>query len=223
MRQVLKSLWHGVQYVADCIVLLACWTMWIALGGVLAAQLGIMFTREFAVPAFVLRSIEERFTASHVNARFGRAIFDPTGGILLENVSLSLPEFSEPVIRARAIFVELDPWLLLAGRLEARRVRGTGVTLSIPAMLSPSGGNEDALRELDFAVSPKSGQLVLEQLTGRIAGVAVLATGAVQLPPTRASAPVRPLPLIETLAQNYADLCRQLIRAQSELASFEQP
>jgi hypothetical protein len=171
----------------------------------------------------VLRSIEERFTASHVNARFGRAIFDPTGGILLENVSFSLPEFSEPVIRARAIFVELDPWLLLAGRLEARHVRGTGLTLSVPAMLSPSGRNEETLRELDFAVSPKSGQLRIEQLTGRIAGVAVLATGAMPLPTARTSAPIQPLPLIEALAQNYAGLCRQLIRAQNELASFEQP
>jgi hypothetical protein len=223
MRRVLKSLWRGVQYVADCVVLLACWALWIALGVLLAAQAGIMFSREFAVPAFVLRSIEERFTASHVNARFGRAIFDPTGGVLLENVSFSLPEFSEPVVRARAVFVELDPWLLFAGRLEARRVRGTGITLSIPAMLAPSGRNEETLRDLEFAVSPKSGQLLVEQLTGRIAGVAVMASGAVQLPSARATGEVRPLPLIEAMAENYAVLCRQLIRAQSALTAFEQP
>src|SRR5687768_15764501 len=116
MRPWVKSLWHGVRYCADCIVLLACWMLWIALGALFAAQLGIAFSREFAVPDFVLRSLEARFTASNVSARFGRATFDPTGGVLIENLSLTLPEFNEPVVKARAVFVELDPWLLLTGK-----------------------------------------------------------------------------------------------------------
>src|SRR5688572_8607947 len=123
MRPWVKSLWNGVQYCADCVVLLACWALWIGLGVLLAAQVGIAIPREFAVPDFVLRSIEARFTASNVNARFGRATFNPTGGVLLENVSLSLPEFAEPVVKIRAVLVHLDPWALLEGRLEVRRVQ----------------------------------------------------------------------------------------------------
>ena len=79
MRPWVKSLWGLVQYGADCVVLLACWAVWVALAVLLVAQVGIATSREFAVPDFVLRSIEARFTASNVNARFGHATFNPTG------------------------------------------------------------------------------------------------------------------------------------------------
>ncbi|HTO02160.1 MAG TPA: hypothetical protein VL069_00595, partial [Opitutus sp.] len=223
MRPWVKSLWAAVRYCADCVGLLLCWALWIVLGGLLAAQIGIALSREFAVPKFVLRSIEARFTASDVKARFGHATFDPTGGVLIKDVSLSLPEFSEPVINAGAVFVKLDPWLLLAGILEVRGVRATDITLSVPAMLAPSGRNEALLSELDFAVTPGPEALNIEQLTARIAGVAVHLHGGFHPIATRTAGPIAPLPLIANLANNYSYFCRQLIRAAEELAAFDQP
>ena len=223
MRLSLKSLWHAAQWCTDYIVLFACWALWIALGGFIVVQLVVSSSRELAVPDFVLRSLEERFTASHINARFGRATFNPTGGVLLENVSLSLPEFNEPIVNARAVFVELDPWLLLAGKLEARRVHATGVDLSMPAMLTPSGRSEEILSSLEFTIAPKASQLDIDHLTARIAGIALQVHGSFHLLPSRTTGAVAPLPLIENLAQNYSSFCRQLIRAANQLSSFEQP
>ncbi|MEO6001631.1 MAG: AsmA-like C-terminal region-containing protein [Opitutus sp.] len=223
MRPWAKSLWAGIQFVADSIVLLACWALWLALGGLFALQLRIAFSSELAVPGFVLRSLEERFTASHVQVRFGRATFDATGNILLEKVTLSLPEFNEPVATVRAVLVELDPWLLMVGQLEAHRVHATGITLSVPAMLTPSGRTENTLNEIDFTVVPRRNQLDIEHLTARIAGVALEVHGGFHLPPRKNPGPIAPLPLIESLAQHYVGFCRQLIRVAAELAPFEQP
>ncbi|MEO7968282.1 MAG: hypothetical protein ABIS34_05800, partial [Opitutus sp.] len=219
----MKSLWSGVQYCADCIVLLACWSMWIALVVLLGFQISIAVSHELAVPTFVLRSIEQRFTASHVNARFGRATFDPTGGVLLENLSLSLSEFSEPIVHARAVFMELNPWLLLAGEIEARRVHATGLTLAVPAMLAPSGRSEETLSDIEFSIEPRATELGIDHLSARIAGVALDVNGAFHLPAPSASGPIAPLPLIELLAQRYASLSRQLVAASAQLSAFEQP
>lgn len=204
-------------------LLLSCWALWIILAGLLAAQIGIALSRQFAVPAFVLRQIEERFNASHVSARFGRATFDPTGGILLENVSFSLAEFSEPVVHSRALLLELDPWLLLSGQIETRRIHATGLSLSVPAMLTPSGRAEDTVRDLDFSLVPKDNDLQLEYLTAKIAGVTVVAHGTLHLPTTKAAGPVKPLPILEALAQNYAPFCRRLVQVNEKLAALEQP
>jgi len=218
-----KSLWHGVQFCADCIVLVACWSLWVALIVLLAVQLHIATSRELAVPEFVLRAIEGRFTASHVNARFGRATFDATGGLLLEKVALSLPEFTEPVATAHAVYVEIDPWLLAVGKLQAQRIHATGINIAVPALLTASGRSEDILSAADFTVTPRSSQLIVENFTARIAGVAIEAHGAFQLPPRKSAGPIEPLPLIENLAQHYVAFSRQLIRVSNELAAFEQP
>ena len=218
-----KPFWKVVRYCADCVGLLVCWALWIALGALLAIQTGIAVSKEFAVPDFVLRSIEERFTASNVNARFGRATFDPTGGVLLENLSLSLPAFIEPVVNARAVLVQLDPWLLLAGNLEVRRIRATGITLSVPAMLARSGRSEDVLSELDFTITPGLKQLNVENLTARIAGIELDLHGVFALIAERSAGPIAPLPLIANLAENYGYFCRQLIRVAEELSAFEEP
>ena len=223
MRPWVKSLWRGIQYGADVIVLMACWAVWIALIGLLGVQIGIAIKRELAVPEFVLRSIEERFTASHVNARFGRATFDPTGGILLENLALSLPEFSEPIVHARAVFVELNPWLLLAGEIEARRIHATGLTLAIPAMLAPSGRSEETLSDIEFSLEPRATELGIDHLSARIAGVELDVNGAFHLPPSSSTGAIAPLPLIELLAQKYAAFCKQLIATSAQLSAFEQP
>jgi hypothetical protein len=228
MRPWIKLIWQGVQYVADCIVLLACWALWIGLAGLIFIQLKVAFSRELAVPDFVLRSIEARFTASQINARFGRATFDPEGRILLENLTLASPDFDEPIVTVRAALLDLNPWMLLNGELETRRVRATGVTVSIPAMLAPSGRNEAMLTDFDLSVVPTEEKLTIDHLTARIAGVALRMHGAFQLPPPERTAIEKTtgfdaLPLIETLAKNYPQFCRQLIRARAELAAFEQP
>ena len=76
MRPALKSLWHVVQYGADCIVLCACWALWIALGVLFVVQIGIAFSRELAVPVSEFVHIVRllTFSGSHPHLSDGRIL-----------------------------------------------------------------------------------------------------------------------------------------------------
>jgi hypothetical protein len=218
-----RSLWAVARFVGAGLVTLGCWTAWLLLGLLLLLQVAVAVSGEFQVPRFVLRAFSERFAASHIEARFGRALLDPTGGVLLENLELSLPEFVEPVIQARAVYVELDPWPLLLGRVEARRVHGTGVRVMVPAMLAPSGRTEPGVDDLEFDVTAEGEQLGLRSVTTRIAGVAVAVHGNVRLPKRAATTAKSPVPLLEDVAAHYANYARQVVKVASQLQGLEQP
>lgn len=220
MPRRLKPLRSALGACGDSVLLLACWALWLVLGVALAVQAGIALSHELVVPKFVIRSLEQRLAASGLTPEFGRATFDPGGGILLERLALSLPAYAEPVARARAVYVELDPWLLLAGRFEARRLHATGVELFVPAMLAPSGRSEEMLGDLELVLSPQDDTVVVEQFAARIAGVTVTARGALQFP-RRADA--SPRPLLAPLTQNFPAFCRRLIQAAEHLRRFEAP
>ena len=142
MKPVLKLCWLGARQFAAGLFSLALWTVWLALGISLAAQLWCVSSRELAVPGFVLRALEDRLAASHLRATFGKTSFDPSGRILVEDVRLFSPSFNEPLATVSSIYARLDPWGLLAGRFEPLEFRASGVSLYVPAMLSSSGRAE---------------------------------------------------------------------------------
>jgi hypothetical protein len=218
----LRPIGIGLRACGDALLAILVWTLWLALSILLITQLVIAFSHEFAVPGFVLRRLEERFIASHLQARFGRATFDPSGRVLLENLHLSLPEFAEPIVDVRAVYIELDPWLLLAGQVNAKRVHATGVKIYVPAMLAPSGRSEDMVDDLELMVSPQH-PFKIETLTARIAGVAVEVHGTIELPRSSQARGATPFPLLGQLATHYADFSRQLIRGAEKLTVFTQP
>lgn len=218
-----NQLWQATRLGADGFVTFLCWVLWLALFLLFLGQIGSALSRELAVPAFVLRSLEARLDASGVHAHLGRATFDPTGGVLLENLRLSLPAFAEPVADIRAVYIELNPWLLFAGQLEARRIHATGVVFSVPAMLAPSGRSEQLLEDLDVVLVPTDRELRIEHLATRIAGIPVTASGALHLTREREIDRIEPLPLVAALAERYPQFSRQLIRAAEQVAPLHQP
>lgn len=223
MSSRFDSFWKGLRYCGDCAALLLCWVLWLALGAALALQVAVVVSKEFAVPAFALRAIEERLGEAGVGVRFGRATCDARGELLLENLKLSLPEFPDPVVTVRAVYIELDPWQLLAGRVEPRRLRATGVTVFVPAMLAPTGRNEEALRELDFALAPDGSALVIEHCHGRIADLVVALRGRLQLPASPDRRDTGALALVEKFARRYAEFSRQVVRIREQLAVLGEP
>ncbi|HVU22761.1 MAG TPA: AsmA-like C-terminal region-containing protein [Opitutus sp.] len=223
MASWLKPLSHGARFCTECLVSVLCWTLWLALSALLVVQAAIALTHELAVPGFVLRAFEGRFAAAHIDARFGRVLFDPTGRLMVENLRLTLPGFEDPAINARAAFIELNPWLLAAGRVEVSRVRATGVDLFIPAMLAPSGKAEKGLSNLELDLEPGAEQVAVDALNATIAGVAVDLRGAVQLPALPARKGVAPLSLVDELAGHYADFSRRVIGVTRALTAFERP
>ncbi len=198
------------------------WSCWLVLTIVLVTQLYILSSQELTLPGFALRQIETQLEESGLRATFGRAAFDPTGQILIENMRVSLPAFAEPVLTARSVFVRVNPVPLLAGRIEAREVRLSGVILSAPAMLSPTGRTEELLRDFDATLEPKSKTVVIRQLTGRFANLTLTAHGTVVLVPStekRAASAV----VADFIAHRFPLLCRQALDFSNRLVDFEAP
>lgn len=222
MKPWLKFCGKGARFCWECLFSFALWTVWLVLALLLAAQAAIALSHELAVPDFLLRAFEQRLAASHVRVAFGRATFDPTGSIHVEDIRISLAGQPEPVARARAAFIELDPWTLAVGGFEPRRLQATGVSLSVPAMLSASGRSEEIISDLDVTCVPRGKEFVIEHLTTHVAGIPVSVHGTVYLKPAAPSGQA-PLPIAEYLSHNYADLCRKLIHATAWLSVLENP
>ncbi len=222
MRPTFKYLWLGTRWCTSCAFAFALWSVWLLLALLLAVQSYIATHNELEVPPFLLRSLEERLAASGVRVTFGRTLFDPAGRVLIEKAQVYLPGFAEPVVTARAIYTRLDPWALAAGQFNPGEIKVTGANLAVPAMLSPSGRAEDILRDLDATFTPREGQLDLPQLSARIAGVTLVARGAIRLPPRDASR-TDALPLADFIARNFSALARQLVAATEQLSALEEP
>jgi hypothetical protein len=219
----IKPCLQATRYCASCVVTLACWTLWLVLALALAIQIHIATSNELNVPAPVLRALEERLALSGVKTTFGRATFDPSGRILLENVAGTLNSFPEPVAFARSVYVRCDPWsLIFLRRFDELEVRVTGVRLLAPAILSPSGRAEELIRNLDATIIPSNEFITLSQLNFELANLRVSASGTLPVPQPRDPA-VKPLPIPDFFNKNYTAIARGLLAFTPQLSRFEQP
>lgn len=223
----MKSAWlkrcgRGAKFCGACCVSLVCWTFWLGLSLLLCLQLYVAFTHELPVPTFIVHQLESRLAASGVKASFGRTSFDPTGRVLVENTQLSLDSFEEPVATAKLLYLQLDPWSLLAGDFNPHKFHASGVNLFVPAMLSSTGRRESALRDVDLAATLSDHEITLTQLTAHLANLAIDAGGSIDL---RSLPRVKPnaIPLAELLVGEYAKLSRRFEQLVPWLAQLDTP
>jgi AsmA-like C-terminal region len=220
MRRLLKLSWQGARLVVAGIGTLALWSLWLALAVLLAMQIWIAVARELVVPAPLLRALEKQLASSQLNVRFGRATFDPTGRLLLEDFSVSTASIAEPLLTGQLLYVTLDPWALLAGRFEAHHLEASGVELYVPAMFSPSGRVEPVVRDLELSLAPDSQGIAVERLTARFAGVGLTARGIIATGMWQSERGT-PLAAEEIFARNYVGLARRLADFAPHLAALE--
>ncbi|HXB03086.1 MAG TPA: AsmA-like C-terminal region-containing protein [Opitutaceae bacterium] len=220
-----SPLWFTCRWCGSCACSFARWTLWLLLSALLALQLYVVAARQFPVPAFLLRAIESRFAVSQLTVHFRSATFDPSGHLLAEDVRLESRIFAEPLFTARAIYVRLDPWALLAGHFDPREICVTHASLFVPAMLSPTGRTEAFVSDGDFTAyfTPRQRAIKLAQFNCRIGNLVVTARGGLHLPESAAPAANGLLPLAEFIAHNYPHFSRQLARLDDELASLDEP
>jgi hypothetical protein len=219
----LRRCFAGARYCATCLVTLAVWTAWLGLVLLLCLQAYIASVNELRVPRFVLRSIEDHLAETGVTVKFGRAIFDPSGRILLTKARFKLDSFAEPVVTADAIYLRLDPIALLERRFEAREIRATGANLFIPAMLSASGRAEKIVQDLDagFSITSRGDEFSVDYLSCRMGGVLISARGGINAGTVaRNGAEATSLPLAEFVSKNYVALSREFSRAEEQLAGL---
>jgi hypothetical protein len=223
MQKWLQLCHQGARYCGACLLSFGIWSLWLVLVLLLIGQSYIAINRELALPPVMLRALEERLAASGVRIEFGRASFDPTGQVLLQDARLFLPTFDEPVASVRVVHVVLNPWAMLAGRFEPRELDASGVTLSVPAMLSATGRAEPLVHDLDFAISPANREYTLTHLSGRLANLRVTAQGGLNADPLLEGRRDAPLPLATLLTRHYPEICRQLLAIEAQLNRLQAP
>jgi hypothetical protein len=217
-----RSALFALRWCASSIVLIVCWAVWLALSALLVAQIWIVTHRELALPGFALRALEHRLAASQVTARFGRAVFDPTGRFVIEHVQLFSPTHPTPLVTIRAAYAGLDFWALLVGNVRLHELRLTGAELHVPAMLSPSGTDEAVLSDLDGIFHLSRSDYSIALCTFRIAGLPVTGQGGFHLPAaarSRASA----MPMLDLLLQRYLNAGRKVLALRPQLDALEEP
>jgi len=220
-----SPLWSACRWCASCACSFARWTLWLLLSALLALQLYVLDARQFPVPAFLLRAIESRLAVSQLAVHFRHATIDPSGRLLAEDVLLESRTYAEPLFTARALYVRLDPWALLAGHFDPREVCVAQASLFVPAMLSPTGRTEAFVNHLDFTAyfTPRQRAIKLAQFNCRIENLVVTARGGLHLPGIASAAAPGLLPLAEFIRRNYPHFSRQLALLDDELASFDEP
>ena len=179
----------GLRFCGSCLGTLACWAVWLVLGATLAGLIYISVAKELPVPGFVLRRVETELARANLVIRFGQARFDPTGKILLENVSLRLKQFEEPLITSRLVYLRRSFWSVLAGQPVPDEIRLEGAVLQLPAMLSPSGTVEPLIRDLAVTLQHNNHFWQVGQFTCRGGRLTVTARGELTVPARPAGAP----------------------------------
>jgi hypothetical protein len=142
-----------IAVAASRTVISACWTavlwiLWACMLVVIGFLLTIHFNREIPVPGFILKRMEARFAEAELQPRIGATRFDPKGTLVLEDVRIHTPLFTEPVASARAIVLNLDLWAVAVGSFDVEEIDIIGLDLNCPAMFSPSGVSMPVVRDL---------------------------------------------------------------------------
>jgi len=206
---------QGLKLCRYCLACFCCWTLWLGLLGLLGFQIYAAATKQMPMPAFLLHSLERQLARADITAQLGKTRFDPTGQIVIEDLRLSLPQFSEPVARIGSVYIQLDPWALLTRRFKADSIRASDLALYIPASLSGSGTREPLIEHAELALSTHAHQLDITQLSARIGGLNGLAISAKGSVDTRLllrhAKPRGEAPLsVELFARYYPQLCQRL-------------
>src|SRR3954462_8244120 len=183
-----KTTVTALRFCASCMITVTCWALWIVLGVTLAALLYVAVAHELPVPGFVLRRAEAELAQAGLSLKFGRARFDPTGKLLLEDVQFRASQYEEPLLTCRVLYLHRDFWSVLAGRPVPDEIVLEGATLQLPAMLSPSGTVEPLVRDLALVLRHDERRWLIDQFNGRIGRAVVTIQGEVTPPPRAAGA-----------------------------------
>lgn len=209
-----------LRFCGSCMVTVLCWAVWLALGASLVALIYIAAAHELPVPDFVLRRAEAELAKVNLTIKFGRARFDPTGKLLLENVELRSRRFEEPLLTCRVLYLRRDFWSVLAGQPVPDEIRLEGAILQLPAMLSPSGTVEPLIRDLAVVLRHEDRRWLVDQLNGRVGRLILTAQGD-YTPPARAPGAAVLSP--DQLITRFLEVSRQLALPLHQLDTFEAP
>ena len=190
------------------------WTLWLVLLAALAIQVRILVDGGFRLPAFAQNYLVRRLAGEGVSFEAEAIWFAPNGRLMLVRPRLGLKGQDSPVASARAVALQIRRRELLAGRIRPTEIELADLSLSLPAIASPTGAVQPLLEAGEFRLSrpPGADNWTVDQASARLLSIPAAFTGT--LPAASAEAtPRRPADQIarDTL-RRAADLYRQLAR-----------
>lgn len=218
-----RRAWHVCGWCALQGGRLCLWTAWLLLIAALAAQGYLLSLRSLPISGPLQRFVERRLAEEGLRLDYSQGSINFEGHLLLENVRLSASGSpADPLATARFIYVHIDPWDLLAGRIDVKELRVEGLDLHLPAALSGKGIDETPASDINFALRTSGRQLELSYLSGYIGRLSVQAAGQLKLP---AKHPDRPAPgaLMDRAVDTWTKIARQASQANVWLAAAENP
>jgi hypothetical protein len=222
----LRALWLALVRTACLggrVTLLLVWLLLLAL---FYLQTRVATLETLELPDLAKRELQQELMERlGLRADFTRARFDWSGRLVLENVRLGVPAFSDPLVTARRVEVDLDRWLIFTqGGFDSQNpgpalsglplralheLRVFGATLAARAAdgtEAGAGAGITIVEDLDFALRPGRDTLALPFLFARIGKVAVTASGTVFVPPRSQAPPPDPAALLAA----YLRVARQI-------------
>ena len=187
-------------------------TLWLGLVGALALQLRVLADGGLRLPAFAQKALSNRLAEKGLVFQAETIWLDPRGRALALRPSIGLPGHQTPFAEARAVAVRISRRSLLGGRIEPVSVELAGLSLTLPAIASPTGAPQPLLTAGEFRLSrgPENGLWRVDQASARILSIPAAFTGTL---PADSSSGARPLPgqdaMRETMRQ-AADAYRRI-------------
>lgn len=197
------------------------WSIWIVLILLLAGQACLLSSRRIVLPEPVRRIVAERLAEHGLRLDYDRGLLDLSGHLLLENARVGPLAHTAPYATARSVYVHVDPWDLIIGRVNVQDMRIGGLDLRLPAAQSPSGVDELLAERIDFALKPVGNEIELSHLTGYIGNLPVEAHGRFHIPAFPAGAGGKSAG--GALAAGWGGLSRHLGTARSLLSAADGP
>ena len=198
------------------------WTTWLVLLAVLAGQIYLLSARRIPIPGLVRRVIAERLATKGLRADFGQGMMNFTGRVILEDVRFGSTDSPEPLATARSVYLNVDAWDLILGKIDVNEIRVSGLDFHLPPINSASGGDELPASNIDFSVRPRGKEIELSYLTGYVGPLTVQASGHFRPPADETPGDSHKVVLDRVIAA-YLKLAIQTQANEVWLNAFESP
>lgn len=202
---------------------LVLWVVWAALGLLLYAQLRIATSDEIAIPDAVLRNIEARLAGRGLHFTFGAINCDSKGRILVRDFSLFAKTHDDPVLTAKSVRFEVNPYALLAHKVMPRAARISGASLRIPAMFSSDGTNEALIDDIDVDVEFSGRQLAIRGFAGQFGNLALMCRGGIAIPQSASGGLKEGDELLSDIITAYLRIAREITAHAPQIEAFDHP
>ena len=219
---LVKSFINAIRTAFSGAFMFVVWTVWLVLGILLGLQIYVASTNQLQVPTFLQKAILERLAVSGVHIAFGNTTFDPSGSILIEHATITLDGFEEPIATVQSLYARIDPAALALQKIEPLELRVSGVSLRVPAMLSPSGKADEIVKDLDADFIPKSKSLKIAYLRGHVGSLLLSLSGEVPFG-EQIKSQQQALPIAELLSRYYPSISKRCATALGALSALDSP